>query len=153
MVYVVTPTGTHMRFSVAAAEAGKHVWCEKPMAMDVNECQRIMDACEKNKVKLSIGYRMQHEPNTQTVMKYAKTKPYGAIQNVTSEAGFAGSGPTGWRANPKLGGGALYDMGVYTINGLRYATNLEPTEVRSAQRHNSRQPGSGRDHDLRTSLS
>jgi glucose-fructose oxidoreductase len=134
VVYVVTPTGTHMRFSVAAAEAGKHVWCEKPMAMDVTECQRIMDACDKNKVKLSIGYRMQHEPNTQTVMKYADTQPYGAIQNVISEAGFAGSGPTGWRANPALGGGALYDMGVYTINGLRYATGLEPTEVRSAKR-------------------
>ncbi len=134
VVYVVTPTGTHMRFSMTAAEAGKHVWCEKPMAMDVDECQRIMDACDKNKVKLSIGYRMQHEPNTQTVMKYAQTKPYGAIQNVISEAGFAGSGPTGWRANPALGGGALYDMGVYTINGLRYATGLEPTEVRSAKR-------------------
>ena len=134
VVYVVTPTGTHERFSVAAANAGKHVWCEKPMAMNVNECQRIIDACDKNKVKLSIGYRMQHEPNTQTVMKYAETKPYGAIRNVISEAGFAGSGPTGWRANPELGGGALYDMGVYTINGLRYATGMEPTEVRSAKR-------------------
>ena len=134
VVYVVTPTGTHMRFSVAAAEAGKHVWCEKPMAMNVDECQRIIDACNQNQVKLSIGYRMQHEPNTQTVMEYAKTTPYGPIQNVIAEAGFAGSGPTGWRANPELGGGALYDMGVYTINGLRYATNREPTEVRSAQR-------------------
>lgn len=134
VVYVVTPTGTHMRFSVAAAEAGKHVWCEKPMAMDVDECQRIIDTCDKNKVKLSIGYRMQHEPNTQTVMEYAQTKPYGAIRNVIAEAGFAGSGPTGWRADPELGGGALYDMGVYTINGLCYATHLEPTEVRSAQR-------------------
>ena len=134
VVYVVTPTGTHARFSVAAAEAGKHVWCEKPMAMNVDECQRIIDACEQNGVKLSIGYRMQHEPNTQTVMKFAQTHPYGAIENVIAEAGFAGSQPTGWRADPALGGGALYDMGVYTINGLRYATAQEPTEVRSAHR-------------------
>ena len=104
------------------------------MAMNVDECQRIIDACNQNQVKLSIGYRMQHEPNTQTVMEYAKTTPYRPIQNVIAEAGFAGSGPTGWRADPELGGGALYDMGVYTINGLRYATNREPTEVRSAQR-------------------
>ena len=58
VIYVVTPTGTHKDFAVQAANTGKHVWCEKPMAMDSDECQAIIDACNRNNVTLSIGYRM-----------------------------------------------------------------------------------------------
>lgn len=135
VLYVVTPTATHAKYAIAAAEAGKHVWCEKPMGMDVKECQSIIDACKMNGVKLSLGYRMQHEPNTQTLIGYAKSQPYGAMKDLISQAGFAGSPPTnGWRSNPEMGGGAMYDMGVYTINGLRYATGMEPIAVRNAKR-------------------
>ncbi|MEM9836803.1 MAG: Gfo/Idh/MocA family oxidoreductase [Bacteroidota bacterium] len=134
VLYIVTPTATHARFAIAAAKAGKHVWCEKPMAMDVAECQSIIDACKANKVSLSIGYRMQHEPNTQTVISYAKKKPYGDIQDLLAHSGYGGSPPTsGWRSQPEMGGGALYDMGVYAINALRYGSGLEPIAVRKAQ--------------------
>lgn len=129
VIYVVTPTSLHAKYAIAAANAGKHVWCEKPMAMTVRECQSVIDACRQNHVKLSIGYRMQHEPNTQTVIEYAKTKPYGAITSVTAKAAYAGNGGTGWRFVKAMGGGALYDMGVYSINGLRYAVGQEPVRV------------------------
>lgn len=129
VIYVVTPTDSHARFTIAAAEAGKHVWCEKPMAMTVNECQSMIDACRQNGVKLSIGYRMQHEPNTQTVIEYARTKPYGDVRKVEVKAGYAGNGGTGWRFVKTMGGGALYDMGVYSINALRYAVGQEPLRV------------------------
>ena len=131
IIYIVVPTGLHMKYSVIAANAGKHVWCEKPMAMNVQECQNIIDACQKNKVKLSIGYRMQHEPNTQTVMQYASSRPYGAIQRVNTIAAYAGNGAPAdnWRMQAHMGGGALYDMGVYAINGARYATGLEPLAI------------------------
>ncbi len=136
VVYVVTPTATHARFAIAAAQAGKHVWCEKPMAMSVDECQAIIAACKSNRVQLAIGYRMQHEPNTQTVIGYATTQPFGTLQAARAEAGFAGGIPTtGWRAMPEMGGGALYDMGVYTINALRYATGMEPLQVLQASSH------------------
>jgi len=138
VIYIVVPTGLHAKYSIIAANANKHVWCEKPMAMNVEECQSIIDACSKNKVKLSIGYRMQHEPNTQTVMEYAKNKPYGAIQKITSMAGYSGGGGDGWRFQKNLGGGALYDMGVYTINGIRYASNMEPIRVLSAKQSTNR---------------
>lgn len=82
VLYVVTPTGLHKKYSVAAANAGKLVWCEKPVAMTPEECQEIIDACHKNGVKLSIGYRMQHEAKTQTIMRFAKEKPYGAIERL-----------------------------------------------------------------------
>jgi predicted dehydrogenase len=138
VIYIVTPTGTHARFSIAAANTGKHVWCEKPMAMNVQECQSIIDACAKNKVQLTIGYRMQHEPNTQTLMSYATTKPFGDFTRLDSQAGYAGGGGTGWRFEKAMGGGALYDMGVYTVNGMRYATNLFPKSVISARQYTDR---------------
>lgn len=138
VIYVVTPTGTHARFSIAAANTGKHVWCEKPMAMNVAECQSIIDACKKNKVQLTIGYRMQHEPNTRTLMSYAHTKPFGEFTQVDAQAGYRGGGGTGWRHQKNMGGGALYDMGVYTVNGMRYATDLFPQRVLSARQYANR---------------
>ena len=141
VVYVVTPTATHPRFAIAAANAGKHVWCEKPMAMTVEDCQSIIQACEKNKRKLSIGYRMLHEPNTQTLMSYAHTQPFGAFTRIDSQAGYRGGIPSGWRAQKGMGGGALYDMGVYTVNGMRYATNLYPKRVLSASQYTNRPEG------------
>ena len=138
VIYIVVPTGLHAKYSIIAANAGKHVWCEKPMALNVVDCQRIIDACKKNKVRLSIGYRMQHEPNTQTVIEYASSKPYGDIKEITSMAGYNGGVGKGWRFQKALGGGALYDMGVYTVNAIRYASGMMPDRVLSAQQSTKR---------------
>lgn len=131
VIYVVTPTGTHKDFAVKAANTGKHVWCEKPMAMDSDECQAIIDACNKNGVTLSIGYRMQHEPNTRTFHHYLESMPYGKFKKVSSFAGYAGQGrdASNWRMQQHMGGGALYDMGVYAINSARFLTGKEPLSV------------------------
>ncbi|WP_137165628.1 Gfo/Idh/MocA family protein [Salinimonas lutimaris] len=131
VIYIVTPTGTHMDFAVRAANTGKHVWCEKPMAMDEAQCQRIIDACEKNGVMLSVGYRMQHEPNTRTFADYQHTLPYGEMRKLSSFAGYGGNGrpADNWRMQKEMGGGALYDMGVYAINGARFITGKEPVAV------------------------
>lgn len=135
VVYVVTPTALHPRFAIAAANAGKHVWCEKPMARTASDCQAIIDACKQKGVSLSIGYRMQHEPNTQAVMSYAKTKPYGAIHTVEALAGNIGDPWDSWRKRSVMGGGAIYDMGVYTINAMRYSVGEEPIRVVRATQH------------------
>lgn len=140
VIYIVVPTALHQKYSVIAANAGKHVWCEKPMAMTPEECQTIIDTCNKNNVKLSIGYRMQHEPNTQTVMQYAGTRPYGKIIKVNAFAGYGGSGgpPDYWRMRKDMGGGAMYDMGVYSVNAVRYATGEEPISI--SARHDKSHP-------------
>lgn len=138
IIYVVTPTGTHADFTIAAARTGKHVWCEKPMAMDVEECQRMIDECRKNKVQLTIGYRVQHEPNTLKFNSYTDTLPFGKILNADAAAGYRGGGGTGWRFQKEMGGGALYDMGVYTVNGLRNALKMEPVKVIEAARTTKR---------------
>lgn len=131
VIYVVTPTGTHKDFVVRAANTGKHVWCEKPMAMDVEECDAMIAACRNNGVMLSIGYRMQHEPNTRRLAGYASLQPYGKMTGLESFAGYGGNGraQSNWRMQADMGGGALYDMGVYAINGARFITRKEPVAV------------------------
>ncbi len=134
IIYVVTPPSLHAKYSIIGADAGKHVWCEKPMAMDPEECRRIIDAAERNGVQLTIGYRMQHEPNTRKIMEYGRNQSYGAITFIGSGAGYDGYHEDGnWRKEHSMGGGALYDMGVYAINGIRIAMNAEPVAVRGVQ--------------------
>lgn len=138
VIYIVLPTGLHARYAVIAANTGKHVWCEKPMAVTADQCQQMIDACHKNKVKLSIGYRMQHEPNTQTVMQYAQSRPYGKITGLKAAAGYFDGRTNHWKQNKALGGGAMYDMGVYSLNALRYASGQEPIRVNA--RHETNRP-------------
>lgn len=134
IIYAVTPPSLHARYSIIGAEAGKHVWCEKPMAMNEKECQAIIDAANKNKVQLMVGYRMQHEPNTQTIIKYGREKTYGKITGLKAGAGYSGAHRgDNWRADAEMGGGALYDMGVYPINAARYSTSMEPVAVKGRQ--------------------
>lgn len=138
VIYVVVPTFLHAKYSIIAANAGKHVWCEKPMAMDPQECQNIIDACNKNNVKLAIGYRVQHEPVTKTIVQWAETHPYGNIKDIKTESGFRINKNAGWRLDGSKGGGAVYDMGVYPINATRYTTGMEPISV--SARHETKRP-------------
>lgn len=129
VIYVVLPPSMHHEYTLRAAAAGKHIWCEKPMAMTTQECNDMIKAAKDNKVGLAIGYRMHHEPNTQMLMKWAKSKPYGKIQNLVVNAGYVDGRKGIWKQSKKLGGGVTGDMGVYCINGARYATGMEPISV------------------------
>jgi len=134
IIYIVLPTGLHAKYAIKAANTGKHVWCEKPMAKTKKECLSIIEACNKNKVKLSIGYRMQHEPNTQKIITWATTKPYGRIKTVSAEIGYHVRTPKkSWRLDSKLGGGTMYDLGVYALNATRYTTGEDPITVTAQQ--------------------
>ncbi|WP_350288649.1 Gfo/Idh/MocA family oxidoreductase [uncultured Croceitalea sp.] len=139
VVYVVLPNAMHADFSIRAAKAGKHVICEKPMAMNVEECDAIIAACIKNNVKLGIGYRLHSEPYTQEVKRFVKEKTFGKIRYISADAGYySGSNPGQWRLDKKLsGGGALVNMGVYAIQSLIYGTGENPISV-SAQEYSTR---------------
>lgn len=134
IVYVVLPNSMHADFCIRAAKAGKHVICEKPMAMNVVECDAIINACEANNVKLSVGYRMQSDPHTHQIKKYVKEKTFGAVDFVSSDAAYISKGnPDQWRLNYALsGGGALMNMGVYAIQTSIYGAGNNPVSV-SAQ--------------------
>lgn len=134
VVYIVTPNHLHKPLTLRAAKAGKHVWCEKPMAMDAAEAQAMIDACRDSKVQLAIGYRMQHQPSTARLRAMARELPYGRIREVRADAGFHAYDDVDpankpWRLLPQYGGGAMYDMGVYSLNGARYLTGQEPVAV------------------------
>jgi glucose-fructose oxidoreductase len=132
VVYIVLPPFMHKEYVVRAANAGKHVWCEKPMAMTAAECEIMIKACKDNNRKLAIGYRMQHEPNTQDVIRFGKEKTYGDVQMISAADGFR-NGWKKWTDHWKLerdkGGGAMYDMGVYALNAARYVMGQEPIAV------------------------
>lgn len=139
IVYVVLPNSMHAEFCIRAAKAGKHVICEKPMAVSVAECDAIIDACSRAGVKLSVGYRMQSDPYTDEIKRLVKEKPYGTVQYVSSDAAYISRGnPDQWRLNRSLsGGGALMNMGVYAIQSNIYGTGKNPISV-SAQEFSSR---------------
>jgi len=137
VVYIVLPNNMHKEFTIRAAKAGKHVICEKPMALNAGECREMIEACKKAGVSLSIGYRLQYEPYTQRIQQMAKEKPYGEISIVQASAGFRMNRPTDhWKVKSTYGGGAIMDMGPYPLQAARYSTGLEPIAV-TAQMFNS----------------
>lgn len=115
IVYVVTPNALHAEHAIAAAKAGKHVICEKPMANTVAECDAIIAACKAAGVKLSIGYRLHFDPFHEELRRLAKTQEFGPFLKM--KGGFAFTmGRKVWRAERKLaGGGPLMDLGVYVL--------------------------------------
>ena len=138
VVYVVLPPSLHREYVVRAANAGKHVWCEKPMAVTAQECQAMIDACRKNKQSLAIGYRLHHEPNTQAYRRMVQQQLLGQVQKVSCAAGYRESRTNHWKQKKELGGGVLYDMGVYAIQGARLGTGMEPVAVVSAKTSTTR---------------
>ncbi len=140
IVYVVLPNSMHAEYTIKAANAGKHVICEKPMALSVSECKAMINACEKNKVMLSIGYRLQFDPYHQKIIALSKQKTYGDVTYVTSQFGFKIGDPTQWRLKKGLaGGGALMDVGIYCIQAARYTYGQEPIAL-TAQEFKSGNP-------------
>ncbi|MDQ3683857.1 MAG: Gfo/Idh/MocA family oxidoreductase [Bacteroidota bacterium] len=131
IVYVVLPVGMHKEFTIRAANAGKHVICEKPMAVNASDCQEMIDACKKASRLLSIGYRLHFEPFNMEAMRIGQQKVYGKIITINAENGFTwGNDKKSWRLNKALaGGGGLMDMGVYAIQAARYTTGEEPAYV------------------------
>ncbi len=129
IVYVVLPPSMHREYVVRAAKAGKQVWCEKPMAPSVADCNAMIKACSDNKVKLAIGYRCQHDPNIQAYQAITKEKKYGKVRMINSAAGYFDGRSTHWKQKKALGGGVMGDMGVYALQGARLATGEEPISV------------------------
>src|SRR6186713_1985631 len=129
VVYIVLPPSMHAEYTIRAAKAGKHVWCEKPMAPSVRDCEAMIKACRDNRVSLAIGYRMHHEPNTQRIMQFRREQKYGKVISATAEAGYFDPRKDHWKQKKAMGGGVMGDMGVYPLNALRYGTGLEPIAV------------------------
>jgi predicted dehydrogenase len=129
VVYVVTPNSLHLDHAVAAAQAGKHVFCEKPMEISVERCQKMIDALKTAKRMLGVAYRCQFEPHHLECVRLARSKEFGAVKIIDAYFGF-NIEPTAWRLRKALaGGGPLMDVGIYALQVTRYITGEEPVWV------------------------
>ena len=129
-VYVVTPNGLHRDHVLAAAKAGKHVLCEKPMANTSAEAREMIDACNRAGVKLMIAYRCQYELFNSEAARLTQSGELGRPRVIhATNTQMHGSGPQ-WRTRAALsGGGALPDIGLYCLNGVRTMLGENPVEV------------------------
>ena len=129
IIYVVLPNSMHAEYTVRGFEAGKHVICEKPMALTVEECDKMIAASKKADKFLSIGYRLHFDPYHLDMIRMGTQKEYGAIKKIVSE--FLQPSIKGeWRLDKKYsGGGPLMDLGIYCLQGVIYITGMEPVAV------------------------
>jgi predicted dehydrogenase len=129
-VYIITPNGLHREQAIRVAKAGKHVICEKPMALNAAEGKDMVDACKKANVKLLVGYRMHFEAKTLEIIKMRNAGEFGKVLFFQGLSGFRIGDPTQWRLNKKLaGGGSMMDIGIYSVNGARYMIGEDPVWV------------------------
>jgi len=130
VIYVVLPNALHREAVVQAAQAGKHVLCEKPMSTSPDEAREMIEACRRADRKLMIAYRCQYEVNNRELAKRARRGDLGDIQFVDAINTQNQGDPTQWRQIKKLsGGGSLPDVGLYCLNTTRASLGEEPVEV------------------------
>jgi predicted dehydrogenase len=126
-VYIALPNTMHRDYTERAAAAGVHVLCEKPMATTEEDCQAMIDACARAHVKLMIAYRLHFEEANLRAVEIARSGELGDVR--LFESAITQRTDEGIRLDPKLGGGALFDAGVYCVNAARYIFGDEPNVV------------------------
>ena len=130
IIYVVLPNSMHAEYTIRALEAGKHVICEKPMAMNGEEARRMIAAAEKANRKLAIGYRMHYDPYFIEAKKLGQEEAFGSINYMECGLGYSFTpDPNSWKVKKSMGGGSLYNLGVYPIQSARHTKGAEPVYV------------------------
>ena len=133
-VYIALPNSLHAEYTIRAAQAGVHVLCEKPMAVTAAECERMIEACRHNRVKLMIAYRLHFEEINLKGVELVRRGRIGEPRFFNSS--FSLTVREGnIRTKRAMGGGTLYDIGIYCINAARYLFRAEPLEVSAVSVH------------------
>lgn len=127
-VYIGLPNSMHREYTLRAAQAGKHVLCEKPMAISSAECRDMISGCRNARVKLMIAYRCHYDPTYLKAEQIVQSGELGQLQAFEGAFGFDAH-PNQWRLTKKFGGGgSLFDVGIYPLNAMRFFSREEPTE-------------------------
>lgn len=133
IVYVVLPVSMHAEYSIRASKAGKHVMCEKPMAVSSAECEAMIAAAARAGKKLMIGYRSRFEPHNVAAIDLCRREAMGPIRMIRTAHGFSIQ-PNQWRLDRKMaGGGSMMDIGIYSLQAARYLAGEEPVEVTAVE--------------------
>lgn len=132
-VFIVSANVVHCSETIAAAQAGKHVLVEKPMAMNATEAKRMIEACKAANVKLMVGHMLRFSPLVRKMKKIVQSGMLGEIIFANAEFMYdARLSPRSWLFDMKLaGGGPLFDIGVHCLDTLRFALQDEVTVTKS----------------------
>ncbi|WP_129642647.1 Gfo/Idh/MocA family protein [Peristeroidobacter agariperforans] len=128
-VYIPLPNSLHAPWSIAAARAGKHVLCEKPLALSEAEALEMFSAADAAGIVLLEGYPFLFQPQTLEIERRIQAGEIGRVQTIFATCGFTLSNPDDFRLDPTMGGGALLDAGCYPVSLIRQITGARPTRV------------------------
>ena len=130
-VYIPLPNSMHREWTIRAAEKGKHILCEKPLALSAAECQEMEAAAEANEVKLMEAFMYRFHPRTERVVEMVRAGVVGDLKLITSAFTFRLKNSDNVRLRPEMGGGSLMDVGCYCVNVSRTIAGAEPAEVQA----------------------
>lgn len=130
-VYIPLPTSQHVEWAVKAADAGKHVLCEKPIALKSAEINKIIKARDKNNVLISEAFMVTYHPQWIKVKELLAKGAIGSLRQVDASFTYFNVDPDNMRNRPELGGGVIPDIGVYPTVATRFATGEEPNKLQA----------------------
>ncbi|QRM53910.1 Gfo/Idh/MocA family oxidoreductase [Sinorhizobium sp. BG8] len=130
-VYIPLPTAQHVEWTIKAAEAGKHVLCEKPIALKASQINGLIEARDRNKVLVSEAYMVTYSPVWRKVRDLLREGAIGKLRHVQGAFTYYNRDPGNMRNVPELGGGGLPDIGVYPTITTRFATGKEALRVQA----------------------
>lgn len=130
-VYIPLPTAQHVEWTIKAADAGKHVLCEKPIALKASEIEALIAARDRNRVLVSEAYMVTYSPVWRKVRELLRDGAIGRLRHVQGAFTYFNRDPANMRNIPALGGGGLPDIGVYPTITTRFTTGKEPLRVQA----------------------
>lgn len=130
-VYIPLPTSHHTDWAIKAAQAGKHVLCEKPVSLNAQSIDRIIATRDANNVVVSEAVMIAYAPLWHTIRDLLKKNTIGTLKHVEGSYCFFNDSAESTRNSVELGGGALLDVGIYPVFATRFATGQEPVRVQS----------------------
>ncbi|MBB6691518.1 Gfo/Idh/MocA family oxidoreductase [Cohnella xylanilytica] len=129
-VYIPLPNHLHKEWTIKAAEAGKHVLCEKPIALNAREAEEMAEACARAGVVLAEAFMYRHHPRIDTILGLVRGGEIGELRAIRGSFTFNNAEDhANIRLRPEWGGGSLYDVGVYPLTAARLITGSEPEAV------------------------
>ena len=133
VIYLSLPNHLHTGWAIKCAEAGKHVLCEKPIALTTEEVARMVEAAEKNGVTIQEAAMMRFHPQTQYLRELIAERVIGDIRLIRGIFAFTLDNPGDIRLDTNMGGGSLWDLGSYCVSFVRTVLQAEPVEVSAYQ--------------------
>lgn len=133
-IYISLPNSLHLEWTLKAAAAGKHVLCEKPLALQAEDVDAMLDASRKYKVHITEAFMYRHHAQTLRVKEMLDAGEIGELRSVQGSFSFTLNRPDDFRWNPGQGGGSLWDVGCYPLSYTLLAAGSAPVEVMGWQK-------------------